>query len=616
MAVFTNPATTSPLGALPPELATRILDLLFAGRSPDVPQCRLVCQDLYYLSSPYLIRTVVIAERLETLVKMREVMLHPYFSKHVTHLIWDASYYDSEIATDYSMYENAFRKSEHLAPSRDEDYIRTRQTDAALLKTVESRVPTKARIPVALSGKGHLLAYGIAARTNDEQGIPLSTRWRDRWQSEDVLSMPNIRESKLYRDSADTQDGDHMAGCHLGFADYYRRWENQNKLRDLSWQTEGKHARNYFVEAMTRLPKLRNIAHSDYRALAYNGETYAHLCQRLFGNTVCPLWSNVDRVRANRDDDQDTSQGYHDRFQSFLSDLSNVRQIWDSLSFGRHPFEVCHYDFEQLGSRGLDQKSVELRYDALFPQLGAGRQLKVRHLRLPILTGNQDSVPKHGGLEALVTDNLVELEVGQARFYKYWDRFKKTLPPQQRFGPGDPQQWFWKIFPDACTRSTLQNLHSLSLRGFVFYTDAFRILVLEQLPALRTLHVIDCCCMNDYGHFSNVIQTTIQPANKLHGVEIFGLRFSRRERRTSDYDHILSLEYREKLQERRAHEYQLHREKQEQMEGLLLSDWPYEQPELEAAILGGKANTVSRKMHAAPNDAARWKWQDMPIAQV
>lgn len=195
-------------------------------------------------------------------------MLHPYFSKHVTHLVWDASYYDSRIATDYRSYENAFEKSEHLATSRDEAYIKARQSDALLLKSIEGHVPRNVRIPASLRGTGHLLEYGMEPPTDDEQGFPLSTSWRHRSQPEDVLSMPDIRSSRFYRDSADFEDGNRMAGCHIGFADYYRCRENQKKLRGEAWETDGNRARYYFFEACMRLPQLRNIAHSGYRALA------------------------------------------------------------------------------------------------------------------------------------------------------------------------------------------------------------------------------------------------------------------------------------------------------------------------------------------------------------
>ena len=612
MATFTKPAVDSPFSKLPAELATRILEYVFAGRSRDVAQCRLVCQDLYTLSSPYLIRTVVVAERLPALRKLREVILHPYFSKHVTHLIWDASYYESGIATDFHLYEDAFERSEHLASSRDEAYIKARQSDALLLKTVESYIPRNPRIPISLRGSGHLLEYGTEPPTDDEQGFPLNSRWRDRSQPEDILSMPDIRSSRFYRDSADFQDGNHMAGCHIGFADYYRCWENQNKIRGQAWETDGNRARYLFFEAFRRLPQLRNIAHTDYRALAYNGESLAHLCQRLFGHTVCPTWSNIDSVSEDLEADEDRSQGYHRRFQTFLEDISRAGRAWDSISIGRHPFEVNYHDYNYLGSRTLGRKNVELRYDALFSKSGPERQMNVRSLRLPILTGGEDSISKFGGLSNLVTDSLLELEVGEVVFYRLWDRFKKSPPHLQRFGPGES---FGRLFHSAADPSTLRSLRSLTLRGSLFPTDGLRVLLLDQMPALRTLRLIDCLCKDGYRQFSEAIQTTIQPATKFNGVEIFGLRFKQLEGETEDHEH--AQEYREKLQVRRAHEYERHQDGRESyLEGLLLSDWPYERPELEAALLGGRTNMISRNMYAAPNDEARWNWQDVLSPQI
>lgn len=130
-------------------------------------------------------------------------------------------------------------------------------------------------------------------------------------------------------------------------------------------------------------------------------------------------------------------------------------------------------------------------------------------------------------------------------------------------------------------------------------------LLLDQTPELRTLRLVDCLCTDGYRDFSNAIQTTIQPATQLHGVEIFGLRFRQLEGKTEDHER--AQEHREKLQARRADGYQRHLdERNTYFEGLLLSDWPYERPELEAALLGGRENMILRKTYAAPNDEATW----------
>lgn len=76
---------------------------------------------------------MVIANRLETLKLAMEVMDHPYSSKHVTHLLWDGSWYEQELAHDFHKYEHRFAHSSHAAISRDEEYIRAREADAAQL---------------------------------------------------------------------------------------------------------------------------------------------------------------------------------------------------------------------------------------------------------------------------------------------------------------------------------------------------------------------------------------------------------------------------------------------------------------------------------------------------
>jgi hypothetical protein len=279
MTTFSNTASQTLFNRLPIELNKRIFDYLFVGRSPDVAKCRLACQELHELCSSYLITTVVVAERLNALRKLREILVHPYFSQHVTTIVWDASYYVAELATDYSKYQYAFERADHLATSRDEAYIKALQDDAEMLETIASGVPDQQRIPESLRGIGQLLEYGMAPPTDDERGVPLDLPSRDQSQTEDVLSMRDIRYSYLYRDSDYYQEANRMRGCHTGFSDYYRCWQNQNKIRGRDWTVDRNQAREYFFEAFEKLPKLRNIIHSDFRVLAYNGESYTHLCQ-------------------------------------------------------------------------------------------------------------------------------------------------------------------------------------------------------------------------------------------------------------------------------------------------------------------------------------------------
>lgn len=82
---------------LPPELLSEILSYI-AHDQHQIGLCRLSCRSLHQLSSPLYLTTVVLAKRLRDLIKLEEVLRHPYFSKYVDTLIYDASYYSSDWA--------------------------------------------------------------------------------------------------------------------------------------------------------------------------------------------------------------------------------------------------------------------------------------------------------------------------------------------------------------------------------------------------------------------------------------------------------------------------------------------------------------------------------------
>ena len=525
MATFRNTASQTPFDRLPIELNTRVLDYAFVRRSPDIAHCRLACQNLYTLCSPYLIRTVVVAERMDALRKLREVLSHPFFSQHVTTLVWDASCYETQIATDYSKYEHAFERSDHLALSRDEAYIKALQADAETFKTIESGVTDLPSIPSSLRGTGSLNEYGVAPPIRISKNSPS----RDQSQPEDVLSMRDVRDSNLYRYSVDYQEGNHMRGCHTGFADYHRRWENQNRIRGRDWIVDCNQAREYLFEAFAKLPKLRSLVHSDFRALAYNGESYTQLCQRLFGNTVLPHWANVE------ENIKDSRGSYYNQFQRFMDDILSYGGTWDSMSFGRHPFETNHYDSDRYYQRHLGKNNMRLKYDLLWQKFSKEEHspMNVRCLRLPLLLGTENTIRDFGGLSTIVTDTLTELELGECRFYQYWNDHKMAPPSQQVFWPGMTYECLWRIF--TASGSALKNLRSLSLRGFVFSTNNLRNLLLHQLPALRTLHLIDCYCSDGYRQFTSIMKRSIEPVVRLDGIEIFGLRFRQIEGETKEH---------------------------------------------------------------------------------
>jgi hypothetical protein len=171
------------------------------------------------------------------------------------------------------------------------------------------------------------------------------------------------------------------------------------------------------------MPKLRHLSYSDYRSLAMNDESYVQLCQRLFGQTVCPSWLWTD-------------DGAKERFHDFLDDLSRYRGRWDSLSIGRHPFETNHRDSDNLQSRSriAGQRRQIMSHKTLFERLseshgGKPLHLPVRSLRLPMLYGSHRIVNAMGGLSNLVTSSLVELDIGSGVLHGSFEQLKQSDHP-------------------------------------------------------------------------------------------------------------------------------------------------------------------------------------------
>lgn len=151
------PTLTTGFGRLPPELSSWIFELVSAGSRRDVANSRLACRELHSICSPFLITTVVVANRLETLKLAMEVMQHPYFSKHVTHFLWDASWYEKDIALKVGEYQSRASQSSHIVTSKDVEYITAREADAALFEELSDeggKVPHN----FVLRGMHHTLA--------------------------------------------------------------------------------------------------------------------------------------------------------------------------------------------------------------------------------------------------------------------------------------------------------------------------------------------------------------------------------------------------------------------------------------------------------------------------
>lgn len=87
--------------SLPPELLSRIFSYL-SGDQNHISASRLVCWTFKKLSSPFLITRVVLAKRLDAIIRIREICEHPYFRRQVTELVWDSSWFNQ--LDDWSEY--------------------------------------------------------------------------------------------------------------------------------------------------------------------------------------------------------------------------------------------------------------------------------------------------------------------------------------------------------------------------------------------------------------------------------------------------------------------------------------------------------------------------------
>ncbi|KAK5117130.1 hypothetical protein LTR85_009061 [Meristemomyces frigidus] len=264
------------LAVLPPELLSRIISFLSEQRK-DISACRLVCRTLKELSSPYLITRVVFAKRFDAVSRLQDVLQHPYFSRYVTELVYDASLYDPEIAGDWNEYVQQCQE----APRNfvDLDWAKRRRTEAQLwhqfaaysdppLPTVPSSMnmlmaDTDNAIPNVQSMGQHVLDQEPQSRVGEDGAV-------------------SVDDDFYEEDEEDYYEQVYRLGCHKGFPDYYLRHKTQRCMQ------EAKLPLNMLQHILARLPKLRTIHFTDYRSLCRNRESYDQCCSRLFGNTLEP----------------------------------------------------------------------------------------------------------------------------------------------------------------------------------------------------------------------------------------------------------------------------------------------------------------------------------------
>lgn len=224
-----DPETPATLG-LPNEVLMRVFSNL--GDRKDVAACRLVCRDFKELSSPYLITRVILAKRVDTVSKFYDILEHPYFRKHVTELLYDASCYDLNLAGDPQAYADARNWNQRIT----------------------------------------------------KDGCDLEARYSayvDLWDRIQDFSPAEELEDPIgeYLETPDEEDGAHTSVWLKTYHDYKQRYEYQARMQTTAMLSCAvKHA-------FEKLPRLRHVVFGDFRNLARYSEGYIECCERLFRDT-------------------------------------------------------------------------------------------------------------------------------------------------------------------------------------------------------------------------------------------------------------------------------------------------------------------------------------------
>ena len=105
-------AANNILNVFPVEILEHVLSLLSDSRS-DISSCRLTCRAFYWISSPYLLPSVVLADNLGVLHKAHQIIQHQFFRRHVKELIYVPDHYDDD---DDDKYETTLEEMdwEHM----------------------------------------------------------------------------------------------------------------------------------------------------------------------------------------------------------------------------------------------------------------------------------------------------------------------------------------------------------------------------------------------------------------------------------------------------------------------------------------------------------------------
>lgn len=273
----------SPVSVLPRELQERVFCFL-VNEKKAIENCRLTCSAFKEASSPFLITKVVFSKRLKAITRLQEVMEHPYFHKHITELVYDASWYDGGAAESWTEYVEACSR----APREFQNslWAARLERDEAFFQNIWRRVAT-------------LLA-------TQDQGPFDADDAADAWFN-------NEEEVQAYR-----------LGCHESFTDYHMLSRAEERIQYANL------GRLIIGDAFVKLPKLKTVLITDWRGLVKEGESYSACASRLFGNTLAPEY-------------MDANRGEYSCFYEIASAALDIPEVRiETFAISPHPFESLH----------------------------------------------------------------------------------------------------------------------------------------------------------------------------------------------------------------------------------------------------------------------------------
>jgi hypothetical protein len=469
---------SSSIFSLPPELLARIFEFLAEDRH-DISSSRLVNKAFKETSSPYLITEVVFAKRLPEIAKLHEVACHPYFSRYVTTLVYDLSYWkfnevEMNDPTEMMEYIAACEEAEELDIRHflDEEWARRVQAESEFY----SRVVDNQREPSAGDAKAFLENY-----------------------------RPDMSRAQV---DAQSQALDHLTevggdsfrmGCYQSFPKYKRHAQIHEDLSD-----KGEYLQT-LDRVVKKLPKLRAVTFTDYRGLARRGETYIELCTRLFGNMLEP-----ERWHWSLDNGACTTEAI-----AVLEVITKSKVGLQSVSFGPHFYEMVSFPQEPLSTykephylsvEDLDYGDAELSPDWTALMNG------VRSLRLPLLFAEATFPDEH--VEKLlhaIPDTIEHLALsakGPVEGYKALEQANSQV---------------LRPFRQLISGLRFPKLRTLELEGWCIQLSTLKDFLLAHASTLRTLHLINIYLVSNDDTMDKTLSkfsASIAKELNLTGVEI------------------------------------------------------------------------------------------------